>query len=442
MIRIGLIQFPGSNCERETALAVKRVGMEPVEFLWNEPLEKLRHLDGYILIGGFSYEDRSRAGIIAALDPVIQEIKAQSETGKPVLGICNGAQILVESGLVPGLNHHEISIALTENKRIANGKIVGTGFYNAWAHIRLAENHQHNAFTRHLKTTDLIHLPIAHAQGRFLMPDALLQEIEKHGLNLFQYCDAEGRIIDNFPINPNGSAGNIAAIANQAGNVMAMMPHPERTINGDPIFASMRDYIEEHRSLGTGSAVSSAACPRSPEYPPELDPANKSPDGMAINLKEFSKIPNSQLCLVKLIITDNQALTVQKTLRRLGFPVTVNRFEHWEVDCDSTERFAQLKKTGLLYSDRKEREVSSSELGAQNALAYLVRAKEDLKGQQTLQTLNTHYAIPQINKISHGVLWQFTSDEPHISALIDHILLTHIIGNPYAHECYRYDHSL
>ncbi|PWY55704.1 phosphoribosylformylglycinamidine synthase I [Legionella qingyii] len=442
MIRIGLIQFPGSNCERETALAVKRVGMEPVEFLWNEPLEKLRTLDGYILIGGFSYEDRSRAGIIAALDPVIGEIKAQSEQGKPILGICNGAQILVESGLVPDLNHHEISMALTENKRIAHGKIVGTGFYNAWVHMRLADNHQHNAFTRHLTTKDFIHLPIAHAQGRFLMPDSLLKEIEQHGLNLFQYCDAEGHIIDNFPINPNGSAGNIAAITNHAGNVMAMMPHPERTKNGDPIFASMRDYIKE-RNFGLGEDkaapqnLRSAACPR-----PEWDPSNTLPDEMAVNLKHFSKTPSNHISLVKLIITDNQALTVQKTLRRLGFPVTVHRFEHWEVECDSAESFAQLKKTGLLYSDRKEREVSLNELDAPNTLAYLVRAKEDLKGQQTLQTLNTHYAVPKINKINHGVLWQFTSDETNVSALIDHILLTHIIGNPYAHECYRYDHSL
>ncbi|KTD42956.1 phosphoribosylformylglycinamidine synthase I [Legionella parisiensis] len=426
MIRIGLIQFPGSNCERETALAVKRVGMEPVEFLWNESLEKLRNLDGYILIGGFSYEDRSRAGIIAALDPVIQEIKAQSEKGKPVVGICNGAQILVESGLVPGFNQNDISMSLTENKRIANGKIVGTGFYNSWVHIRLAENHQHNAFTRHLQTTDLIHLPIAHAQGRFVMPDSLLKEIEKHGLNLFQYCDAQGNVIDNFPINPNGSAGNIAAITNQAGNVIAMMPHPERTINGDPIFASMRDYIKEH------------------QYSPGQDVSvtQKSKQVTNHTPRNFSKTPSSHICLVKLIITDNQALTVQKTLRRLGFPVMVNRFEHWEVECDSAEQFAQLKNTGLLYSDRKEREVSASELGSQNTLAYLVRAKEDLKGQQTLQTLNTHYAVQEINKIRHGVLWQFTSDETNVTALIDPILLTHIIGNPYAHECYRYDHSL
>ncbi|CAM2730971.1 phosphoribosylformylglycinamidine synthase I (FGAM synthase I) [Legionella steigerwaltii] len=449
MIRIGLIQFPGSNCERETALAVKRVGMEPVEFLWNEPLEKLRQLDGYILIGGFSYEDRSRAGIIAALDPVIQEIKAQSEQGKPVLGICNGAQILVESGLVPGFNPDDISMALTENKRIANGKIVGTGFYNAWAHMRLSENHQHNAFTRHLKTTDIIHLPIAHAQGRFLMPDSLLKKIEQHGLNLFQYCDAEGNIIDNFPINPNGSAGNIAAVTNQAGNVMAMMPHPERTINGDPIFASMRDYIEEHNDFTALPRVTATPAPRLQNMAHQNLSNCSLGAGVAITRdsmdhkpKNFSKIPSSQICLVKLIITDNQALTVQKTLRRLGFAVTVTRLEHWEIDCDSAEDFAQLKKTGLLYSDRKEREVSLNELHSKNSLAFLVRAKEDLKGQQTLQTLNTHYEVPKINKINHGVLWQFTSEETNVSTLIDPILLTHIIGNPYAHECYRYDNSL
>ncbi|ARB92931.1 phosphoribosylformylglycinamidine synthase I [Legionella longbeachae] len=433
MIRIGLIQFPGSNCERETALAVKRAGMEPVEFLWNEPLEKLRHLHGYILVGGFSYEDRSRAGIIAALDPVIQEIKTQSEQGKPVLGICNGAQILVESGLVPALEgeRHDVPMALTENKRIMNHKIIGTGFYNAWVHMRLSDKHQHNAFTRHLSSKDLIHLPIAHAQGRFLMPDSLLNQIEEQGLNLFQYCNAEGAIIDNFPINPNGSAGNIAAITNRAGNVMAMMPHPERTVNGDPIFTSMRDYIKDNCNLDANNIRTKGSPSRI--MPPPPKPHQKS--------KNFIKNPGSYLCLVKLIITDNQALTVQKTLRRLGFPVTVHRFEHWEIDCDSLESFELLKKTGLLYSDRKEREILLTEFRSSNASAYLVRPQEDLKGQQTLQTLKIHYAIPEINKINHGVLWQFTSDEVDVAMLTDRILLTHIIGNPHAHECYNYSLS-
>lgn len=417
MIRIGLIQFPGSNCERETALAVKRAGMEAVEFLWNEPLAKLCKLDGYILIGGFSYEDRSRAGIIAALDPVIQEIKTQSEKGKPVLGICNGAQILVEAGLVPGLANKRSTLALTENRRIAEGKIIGTGFYNTWVHMRLATKSKPNAFTRYLSAKDPIYLPIAHAEGRFLMAEDLLKELESQGLVLFQYCDPKGEIVDNFPTNPNGSVGNIAALGNQAGNVMAMMPHPERTENGDAIFRSMYSYISD-QNKEFKAANQSTLSYRKPQI--------------------FQPKANAHLCLVKLIITDNQALTVQKTLRRLGFPVQVNRFEHWEIDCDSMESLAQLKKSGLLYADRKEREISMNELRSAQAQTYLIRAKDDLRGQQTLQTLKAHYAIQQVQGIRHGVVWQFSSEEAEIAKLMDDILLTNIIGNQYAHECYLY----
>jgi phosphoribosylformylglycinamidine synthase subunit PurQ / glutaminase len=423
MIRIGLIQFPGSNCERETALAVKRAGMTPIEFLWNEPLEKLRGMDGYILVGGFSYEDRSRAGIIAALDPVIQEITAESAKGKPLLGICNGAQILVEAGLVPGLDNNNLPMALTENKRIVDGKILGTGFYNTWVNLCLTANPKNNAFTRYLSPNKPFYLPIAHAEGRFLLPEQLLNELEKQDLIPLRYCDGEAKIIDNFPINPNGSVGNIAAITNKAGNVMAIMPHPERTTNGDPIFTSMRTYISE-----AGNKELSSKTSLSISYPKPLI---------------RKKRPGSHPCLVKLIITDNQALTVQKTLRRLGFPVTVNRFEHWEIVCDSQEIVEFVKKTGLLYSERKEQEVFN--LGwalAPQSLSYLVRAKEDLKGRQALQTLVAHYGVSQVKNIDHGVVWQFSSDQANISDLIDNILLTNIIGNQYAHEYYHYDHSL
>src|SRR3990167_9978254 len=197
-MRIGIVQFPGSNCERETALAVKRVGMEPVEFLWNESHEKLRELDGYIIVGGFSYEDRSRAGIIAALDPVMQELRTQADLGKPILGICNGAQILVETGLVPGLENNKIAMVLTENKRVSHGKILGTGYYNAWIHMRLSDDYQRNAFTRHLTPKNILQVPVAHAEGRFVMQEALWQEIKMQGQHVFQYCDEEGNILDYF----------------------------------------------------------------------------------------------------------------------------------------------------------------------------------------------------------------------------------------------------
>ncbi|SVC15204.1 uncharacterized protein METZ01_LOCUS268058, partial [marine metagenome] len=106
-------------------MACRRVELNPVEFLWNEPAETLSQFDGYVIVGGFAYEDRSRSGVIASLDPIMKQIKLEANLGKPVLGICNGAQILVESGLVPGLKNHRVGMALTDNKRIKDGHVVG-----------------------------------------------------------------------------------------------------------------------------------------------------------------------------------------------------------------------------------------------------------------------------------------------------------------------------
>src|SRR5581483_6555867 len=100
-MKIGIVQFPGSNCERETKLAIQRIGMQPVECLWHADETLLTSLDGFILIGGFSYEDRVRSGLIASRQPIMQKLKLEAKKGKPILGICNGAQILVESGLMP-----------------------------------------------------------------------------------------------------------------------------------------------------------------------------------------------------------------------------------------------------------------------------------------------------------------------------------------------------
>jgi phosphoribosylformylglycinamidine synthase I len=417
-MKIAIVQFPGSNCERETILAVKRAGMEPVEFLWNEPKEKLESCDGYIIVGGFSYEDRSRSGAIAALDPIMDVIKQQSKLGKPVLGICNGAQILVETGLVPGIENDKIGMTLTDNKRIQKGKILGTGFYNAWINMRLSDQYQLNAFTLKLTPKDILHIPVAHGEGRFNMSLALLAEVKEHGLNVFQYCDTHGSIIDEFPVNPNGSIDNIAAISNKAGNVMAMMPHPERTTNGDAIFRSMREYIEKGQFQ--------PATPLS-YYPRPAD------------IKPYQ--PQHHQLIIDLIITDNQALSVENALNHIGIPITIKRQIHWEVECDSLDVLEKIKASGVLFNDRKERLMpaadESSQKDRQHQARFLVRSKEDMTGKQKQQMLEDHFNIKGIKSIRHGVLWQVTAAnalDTHVQSIIN----SNILFNPYAHDYYQY----
>lgn len=412
-MRIAIVQFPGSNCERETMLAVKRAGMNPVEFLWNESPHKLDEMDGLIIVGGFSYEDRSRAGVIAAQDPLMQAIKQQSERGKPLLGICNGAQILVETGLVPGVENNKVAMALTDNKRMYHEKVVGTGYYNAWVKMRVSDHYQRNAFTRYLTPRAILRVPIAHGEGRFVIPSGLLLEMQHNGLNVFQYCDDEGRVIDEFPVNPNGSVNNIAAVSNKAGNVMAMMPHPERTTACDAIFDSMRDYIAE----GTAPCVT----------PLHYYPRKKI-------LTRYRATASSHQLIVDSILTDNQAISVESTLIHQGVPVKVTRRVHWEVDCESEEIFEKIKASGVLYNERKERVMENLP-----AEGFLVRAKEDVIGQQKFQLLRNHFGIAGINAIRHSILWSVSPVESQQkAAVLAHVINSSILYNPYAHDCYYF----
>ncbi len=417
-MRIAIIQFPGSNCERETQLAVQRAGMEPVEFLWNQPSETLSHFEGYILVGGFSYEDRARSGIIAALDPLMLKLREESRQGKPLLGICNGAQILVESGLVPGLENDQLGAALTDNKRLRQGKVLGTGFYNAWVHLRLTDHYQAGAFTRCLSPQQVLHLPVAHGEGRFLLPPALLGEMQARGLNLFQYCAETGEVRDEFPINPNGSIDNIAAITNPSGNVMAMMPHPERTANGDAIFQSMRDYIREGN------------------YKRET-PLRYQPPALEIHHYQTGGELAREL-IVELIITDNQALSVNNELRRANLDVELKRQTHWEIECDNRVTYEKILASELLYNKRKEFALDcpvAPKLPREPA--FLVRAKEDWIGRQKKQRLETHFGIKGIHALRHSVIWRVQARQ-NLDLITHRIIHSHILFNPYAHDCYHY----
>ena len=343
-------------------------------------------------------------------------IKQQSLLGKPILGICNGAQILVESGLVPGIAGQRV--ALTDNKRIKNGKVLGTGYYNAWVHLKPSLHAHPNAFTHFLNANTVLNVPVAHAEGRFLIPEPLLSNMQAIGITTFQYCDEHGNVIPEFPVNPNGSVNNIAALCNQAGNVMAMMPHPERTPNGDCLFESMRHYIE-------------SGCPLKPM--PSTQPTKAEP---ALLIEPFNKKSNTKELIIELIITDNHALTIERTLKGLGIPVKLTCQIHWQIECDSEETLKKIKDSGVLYNDKKERLVSST--SRPSATSFLVTAKDDLLGVEKMQILTCHCAIDGIRSIKRGVIWHVDAKPDLREDAVKKLLDSSILFNPISHECYHY----
>ena len=413
---IAIIQFPGSNTERETLMACNRVGLNPVEFLWNGPAEKLSVFDGYVIVGGFAYEDRSRAGVIAALDPIMKQIKIEADKGKPVLGICNGAQILVESGLVPGLENHRVGIALTDNKRVKNNHCIGVGYYNTWANLQLTTPSDRCAFTRHLITGDWINVPLAHGEGRFIVPDKLLEKMISNDQTVFRYCDNDGNIVDEFPTNPNGSMHNLAAVCNAQGNVMAIMPHPERTEKGDAVFSSMKEFIENENPVSSYTLTFDR---------PHYEVANYETNG------------DSTEWVIDMIITDNEAASVQNALDHLGFDIILSRQTHWEISTDGDRKtiLQKIDATGELYNSNKE--FISKIKTAVNTASFIVQQKEDMLGRAKYETLTNRFEIDGITNIKRGVIWNVSINSGNFEGVLNDVLNTHILFNPLSHECYK-----
>jgi len=219
---IAVVYFPGNNCEEESLKAVLASGMDGKIVRWNQRKEISKY-DGFVIPGGWGYEDRIRAGVIMAKDPVFDIIKKEAENGKPVLGICNGAQALVECGMIPGLkNKAEMALAPNKNPFVS-------GYYCTWVYVKAEQDKDRCVFTKFIEKDVVIPIPIAHGEGRYITRDKeLLGRLIKNKQIIFRYSTKDGRIEENFPTNPNGAMYNIAAICNKKGNVMAIMPHPER----------------------------------------------------------------------------------------------------------------------------------------------------------------------------------------------------------------------
>jgi phosphoribosylformylglycinamidine synthase len=220
---IAVIELPGSNCERESVRAVEMAGGTAAIVRWNEPPEKLAEFGGYILPGGFSYQDRIRAGAVAARLPLLDIVARRAHEGAPVLGICNGAQVLVESGLVPGFHEGTSEVVLAPNRMPGRD-----GYYSRWVLLGRGPATDRCIFTRDLGER-MIAVPMAHGEGRFWTRDAGVAE-RLGACVALTYRSPDGAIARDFPWNPNGSLHAAAAITNATGNVLAIMPHPERAM--------------------------------------------------------------------------------------------------------------------------------------------------------------------------------------------------------------------
>jgi phosphoribosylformylglycinamidine synthase subunit PurQ / glutaminase len=206
-MKVGVVVFPGSNCDHDLYHVLgKVVGFEAV-YLWHKEHD-LQKCDAIVLPGGFSYGDYLRCGAIARFSPLMKEIEKFAGRGGPVLGICNGFQILTEARLLPGV--------LMRNRSLK--------FICDYTYIKVESNH--SPFTRNIKLQTVLKIPIAHGDGNYFIEEEELKKLEGEGQVVFRYVDAKGQATETA--NPNGSLNNIAGICNAQRNVVALMPHPER----------------------------------------------------------------------------------------------------------------------------------------------------------------------------------------------------------------------
>jgi phosphoribosylformylglycinamidine synthase len=228
-VKFGIVVFPGSNCDHDAYNVAKHVMNQDAHFIWHKE-SSLGDADVIVLPGGFSYGDYLRTGAIARFSPVMKEVVRFARNGGTVLGICNGFQILLEAGLLPG--------AMLRNSSL---KFVCT-------FVRVKVENAGTRFTSECERGEVLQIPVAHGEGNYLADDETIASLVEHNQIVFQYCNSAGVI--EAVANPNGSLLNIAGIVNKEGNVLGMMPHPERasepvlgSSDGKKIFQSMIESL-------------------------------------------------------------------------------------------------------------------------------------------------------------------------------------------------------
>jgi phosphoribosylformylglycinamidine synthase len=235
-LTFGVVVFPGSNCDHDAYYATKKILGQDAVFLWHKESD-LKGVDVVILPGGFSYGDYLRCGAIARFSPVMKEVVRFANRGGTVIGICNGFQILLEAGLLPGVLLRNSSLRFV------------------CKYVSLKVENAGTRFTNQCVAGEVLALPVAHGDGNYFTDPETLRRLEENGQVVFRYCTPEGLVIAEA--NPNGSMANIAGIINDQGNVLGMMPHPERAsdpllrhTDGQKLFQSIIAYSLEPAESG------------------------------------------------------------------------------------------------------------------------------------------------------------------------------------------------
>jgi phosphoribosylformylglycinamidine synthase subunit PurQ / glutaminase len=237
-MKFGIVVFPGSNCDHDAYHATRHVLGQDAEFLWHKDTD-LKGADALILPGGFSYGDYLRTGAIARFSPIMPAVQVFAAKGGPVLGICNGFQILLEAGLIPG--------AMLRNRTVK--------FVCAHVHIRVEQTD--TPFTSSARKGQVLRIPIAHGEGNYFATPEVLAKLEANRQVIFRYSTAQGDVTDEA--NPNGSLAGIAGLCNEARNVVGMMPHPERASESALGSADGRVILESAvQSIKSGVLVARA----------------------------------------------------------------------------------------------------------------------------------------------------------------------------------------
>lgn len=434
--KVAVILFPGTNCELEALRACKRSKMKAELFRWNDDKAKIKNFDAFIIPGGFSYEDRGRSGIVAAKDPIMNSIAREAMKGKPVLGICNGAQVLVETGLVPGVKYGKVEMALTYNQRIKKGKILGTGFYNDWIYMRSEQKSNRSPFNR-FPTSTILHIPLAHGEGRFTMDKKELKKMIADKQTLFRYCNAKGEFVDEFPYNPNGAIHNLAGVCNKEGNVLSLMPHPERTIQGQPIFDSLADYFANNTR--------------------KLKAVTKTPKPVITHETISRQTQKPDIVItVNLIITDNEERTMENAARRMGLKSTrLAKRDYYGFFLNTKKNLldvaTKIIRSGELVNLNKEiptirikdkyyRYDKTSGLHERRIKAtddprFYVLDKENFAGKSVQAKLTPYFQKNELKKVEKATLWRVkTKRKREVEQLVD----SHLLHNPHAMKIVAY----